>query len=82
MALLVDPALTEGVYVEGYAVWPIGLRLPIHHGWVGLADGTVVDPTGAAWIGAPALAAQKACSPSIDTEGYLVPAWSYTRLPA
>jgi hypothetical protein len=45
MALLVDPALSEGVYVESYAAWPTGLRLPVHHGWVELPDGTVVDPT-------------------------------------
>jgi hypothetical protein len=44
MALLVDPALDDGLYVEGYAVWPDGINMPVHHGWVKLPDGGVVDP--------------------------------------
>lgn len=37
----------EASYTEGYAA-PYDIALAVEHGWITLADGTVVDPT---WVG-------------------------------
>src|SRR5579884_1016956 len=41
MALLTVPELAGGTYVEGFVV----AKVPIEHGWVETANGTIVDPT-------------------------------------
>jgi hypothetical protein len=49
LAFLTLDELRGGSYVEGFAVPDFGrIRLPLEHGWVELADGTVVDPSLAA----------------------------------